>query len=140
MNSNKKEGFPVYCMLEDFRLKVFETLERCGNFTVAARELGISQPAVSQNIAELERQLGEKLFTRERGAVALTEKGRLFKQYSDQILHWYRVADNAFRGASVFEVDAGPVKPLSLDLDSDNVAEIWSSQGDIHISVRKKSE
>ena len=42
-------------MLEDFRLKVFLTVESEGSFTKAARNLGISQPAVSQNIAELER-------------------------------------------------------------------------------------
>ena len=45
-------------MLEDFRLKVFMAARSEHSFTKAARSLGISQPAVSQNIAELEKELG----------------------------------------------------------------------------------
>ena len=51
-------------MLEDFRLKVFMTVAQAGSFTKAASVLGISQPAVSQNVAELERLSGRKLFER----------------------------------------------------------------------------
>ena len=48
-------------MLEDFKLKVFVEVAREKSFTRAASALSISQPAVSQNIAELEKQLGTKL-------------------------------------------------------------------------------
>lgn len=122
-------------MLEDFRLRVFEAVERCGSFTSAAKELGVSQPAVSQNIAELEKQLGEQLFNRERGNVTLTDKGRLFKGYAEQILHWYRVADEAFRGPSVFQVGEKDERQLTLKLTDSRQARIWSSQGDIHICL-----
>ena len=47
-------------MLEDFRLKVFATVAAEGSFTKAAAVLGVSQPAVSQNIAELEKLSGVK--------------------------------------------------------------------------------
>ena len=47
-------------MLGDFRLKVFEALSATGSFTRAAEQLGISQPAVSQNIAELGRAAWHK--------------------------------------------------------------------------------
>ena len=60
-------------MLEDNRIKVFLTVLECGNFTAAAYKLGISQPAVSQNIAELERLLGVQLMERARGEISLTE-------------------------------------------------------------------
>ena len=43
-------------MIEDSRLKVFLAVAREGSFTIAARKLGISQPAVSQNVAELEKK------------------------------------------------------------------------------------
>lgn len=127
-------------MIEDNRLRVFEMVAVMGNFTAAARELGISQPAVSQNIAELERQLDVQLFERERGSVRLTDKGKLFKGYSDQILHWYRAAEMAFRGTNVFDTSDAVPKPLILKLDDDSEAQIWSSQGDIHISVKKSVE
>ena len=76
-------------MLEDGKLRVFVTLAREGNFTRAARCLGISQPAVSQSIAETEKAVGARLFDRARGIVSLTDKGRLFLAYAEEILHWY---------------------------------------------------
>lgn len=76
-------------MFEDFRLKIFLTVVREGNFTRAASELGITQPSVSQNIAELERQLGTRLFDRLRGEVVLLPAGRIFKDYAEKILHTY---------------------------------------------------
>ncbi|HZO67116.1 MAG TPA: LysR substrate-binding domain-containing protein [Kribbellaceae bacterium] len=45
------------------------------HFTRAAQRLSVSQPALSQQIARLERQLGAQLFTRLPGAVALTPAG-----------------------------------------------------------------
>ena len=41
-------------MFEDFRLKVFMAVAETGSFTKAAKSIGISQPAVSQNINALE--------------------------------------------------------------------------------------
>lgn len=80
-------------MLEDFRLRVFVSVAQFGSFTEAARQLGVSQPAVSQNIAELEKLAGEALMTRSRGSIALTDKGRLFLEYARKILYWYERAD-----------------------------------------------
>ena len=54
-------------MLEDFKLKIFVTVAAEGSFTKAARTLGITQPAVSQNIAELEKVTGALLLERHRG-------------------------------------------------------------------------
>ena len=48
-------------MFEDFRLKVFLAVAKEGSFTNAAKSLGVSQPAVSQNIAEIEKGIGVKL-------------------------------------------------------------------------------
>ena len=71
-------------MLEDFRLRVFLTVAQEGSFTLASKKLHVSQPAVSQNIAELEKTLGAVLFERLRGEVRLTDKGKLFKGYAEQ--------------------------------------------------------
>lgn len=67
-----------------------------GSFTIAAKALGITQPAVSQNIAELERNMGAELFTRGRGAVTLTAAGIAFKEYAEKILYWYSAAGQLF--------------------------------------------
>ena len=73
-------------MLEDFRLKVFLGVAREKSFTEAAGKLGISQPAVSQNVAELEKGLGTKLFQRLKGETILTPEGEIFRRYAEKIL------------------------------------------------------
>ena len=83
-------------MLEDFKLRIFLTLARECSFTKAAISLDITQPAVSQNIAELEKNLGVKLFERSRGEVALTPAGEIFKGYAENILEQYKDAANLF--------------------------------------------
>lgn len=81
-------------MLEDFRLKIFLTVAKEGGFTKAANILGITQPSVSQNIAELEKQVGAKLIDRLRGEVVLTPAGIIFKEYAQKIQSTY--ADACF--------------------------------------------
>ena len=73
-------------MLEDFRLKVFMAVASEGSFTKAASVLGVSQPAVSQNIADLERMTGVKLFERLRGEVIMTQAGTVFKDHAERVL------------------------------------------------------
>lgn len=58
-------------------LFVFEAAARCGNFTRAAQELYVSQPAVSRMLARMEDHLGVRLFERVRGGIELTESGRI---------------------------------------------------------------
>lgn len=83
-------------MFEDFRLKVFMTVASEKSFTKAASRLGVTQPAVSQNIAELEKSSGIKLFDRLRGEVVLTPQGEVFKEYVERISGACAVAGNLF--------------------------------------------
>jgi DNA-binding transcriptional LysR family regulator len=59
-------------------LIVFESAGRCRSFTLAGRELGMSQAAVSYAIRNLEDQLGAALFRRAHRAVFLTVAGERF--------------------------------------------------------------
>lgn len=122
-------------MLEDNRIKVFLAVVECGNFTAAANKLGITQPAVSQNIAELERILGVQLMERARGEIALTENGRLFEGYARQIAHWYDVANKAFN-PDPLAIHLKAVEPVRLRLDDGSEAEVWASGKDIHIELK----
>jgi len=77
-------------MILDFRLKVFTLTARLGSFSRAARVLDISQPAVSQNIAELESDIGAELFVRDPGKpIRLTEKGQSLLEYAERIISLY---------------------------------------------------
>lgn len=83
-------------MFEDFRLNVFVAVAREGSFTKAAAALGVSQPAVSQNVADLEKMSGVKLFDRQRGEVSLTPQGEVFMRYARNILDSCSRAENMF--------------------------------------------
>ncbi len=57
-------------------LKAFITVSEQGSFSIAAIRLHLTQPAVSKRVAQLETQLGVKLFDRIGRTVNLTEAGR----------------------------------------------------------------
>ena len=61
--------------------KVFYHVARCGSLTLAAQELSISQPAVSQSVKLLETSVGVKLFVRSAKGVKLTKEGELLYSY-----------------------------------------------------------
>lgn len=65
-------------------LFVFEAAARRGNFTKAAAELGVTQPAVSRMLSRLEKHLDVRLFERYPNGIALTDEGRiLYRQVAD---------------------------------------------------------
>ncbi len=57
--------------------RIFYTVANTGNISKAAKELYISQPAISKSIQKLEEGIGCKLFSRSSRGVMLTEEGRL---------------------------------------------------------------
>ncbi|MCE2458866.1 MAG: LysR family transcriptional regulator [Dehalococcoidia bacterium] len=67
------------------RLFIFHTVARLGSFTRAASELGISQPAVSIQVKELERSLDTTLLIRMRSGVSLTDTGETVYDYTRRI-------------------------------------------------------
>lgn len=72
--------------MSNFRLKVFHTVAIHLNFSKAAEELYISQPAVTKNIKELETELDMKLFDRLSNKVTLTEAGKIVFDYAEHVL------------------------------------------------------
>lgn len=77
-------------MMFDFRLQVFHTVAKRLNFTKAAAELFITQPAVTKHIHELEHQLQIKLFERNGTHIRLTPGGSLLLQYTEELFALYR--------------------------------------------------
>lgn len=120
-------------MFTDFRLEIFMAVARTGNFTATSRLMGVSQPAISQNIINLERSLGEKLFERGRGAgnVTLTDAGKQFHRYAEKILYWY----GQIQTVMIDKVDNEP-KPVNLSLSDGRTVEVLTSDDEIRIKVR----
>lgn len=59
-------------------LYAIEAVSRHLNFTNAAHDLGISQPAVSKSIRQIEQNLGVQLFVRQHRGLSLTSEGKVF--------------------------------------------------------------
>ncbi|QDV17351.1 Hydrogen peroxide-inducible genes activator [Gimesia panareensis] len=72
--------------MEVDQLRYFLRVAERGNFTRAAEELKISQPALSRSIQKLEEELGQPVFERKTRSVALTEAGTLLQARAQQIL------------------------------------------------------
>jgi DNA-binding transcriptional LysR family regulator len=65
---------------------MFHEVVRSGSYSAAARNLGYTQPAVSQQIRALERDVGTRLFTRVGRTLQLTEAGELLARHAVDIL------------------------------------------------------
>lgn len=67
-------------------LRSFLAVAREGNVTRAARQLHITQPALSRQLGDLEREMGCELLVREPRGVTLTEQGMLLRKRADEIV------------------------------------------------------
>lgn len=81
----------LFLAMLDFRLKVFYTVAQRLNFTRAAAELFITQPAVTRHIKELENEFKSSLFERSGNKkISLTPAGETLLTYTTQLLDTYR--------------------------------------------------
>ena len=71
----------------DFRMDTFLAVCRHRNYTRAAEELNITQPAVTQHIQYLQSYYGVKLFSYQNKRLALTEEGELLRNAALCMLH-----------------------------------------------------
>src|SRR5277367_5168222 len=71
-------------MIENFRITVFRAVAHHLNFSKAAKELMLTQPAVTQQIKALEEQFGIPLFDRAGGRISLTPGGAALLPFAEQ--------------------------------------------------------
>jgi DNA-binding transcriptional LysR family regulator len=77
--------------------RTFKSVYKNGNFSQAAKELFISQPAVSQQIAMLEAHVGYKLFNRKSKGVEPTEYAKLLNNLIIEALDRLESVESGFR-------------------------------------------
>ena len=86
--------------MENFRLRVFRAVARHLNFRIAAEELLLTQPAVTQQIKALESELDVALFERAAGRVTLTAAGETLLPYAERLAALAAEAREAVAAAS----------------------------------------
>lgn len=84
--------------------KIFYIAARLESFSAAARELFISQSAVSQSIKKLEQLTGSKLFVRGRKSVTLTSIGRMLYNHAEQAYNLLKSAEGKIQEMQQLEM------------------------------------
>lgn len=100
-------------------LRYFREVASQQSFTVAARALNVSQPALSRQIQELEEELGTVLLIRGKRGACLTETGRQLFKYASEILELADHAKNNLSACSMeitgeVRIAGGETRAMSL--------------------------
>jgi DNA-binding transcriptional LysR family regulator len=74
-------------------LRTFVSICDCGSFTKAAREVNLTQSAVSLHVKRLEDQVGSRLIVRNARGVRLTQNGEILLSYARRILALHKEAE-----------------------------------------------
>ena len=88
-------------------LRYFIQIAREGSMTRAAEYLHVSQPALSKQMKELEKQLGKKLFRRGSSSVSLTDEGMLLRRRAEDLLAMADKIENEFKALD--EITGGDI-------------------------------
>lgn len=107
--------------MEFEQLRQLDAIERTGTMLAAARELHISQPALSRSIQRLEAELKLPLFTRTGRHIALNDAGRTAVDWARQILRDERLMRDA--------VDAVARRERALRVGTVAPAPLWRLTG-----------
>jgi LysR family transcriptional regulator, hydrogen peroxide-inducible genes activator len=101
--------------MELYQMRYFATVAETGNFSRAAELNGISQPSLSQQIKNLERELGHKLFHRLGRRTVLTEAGQVYLDRVRLILQSVEDASRELKDSPTLErrIRVGAVPTLA---------------------------
>ncbi len=81
-------------------IRAFEAAARCGSFTAAASETGLTQSAISQRIGQLEKRLGTPLFYRRARSIEMTVEGEAWLPHVRSALGTLRDSSEALFGGA----------------------------------------
>lgn len=94
--------------------KIFYYVAKLGGITVAAEELCISQPAVSQAIKHLETNLGSNLFIRTSKGVVLTKEGAVLYSYVAKGYEYIMLGESKFK--KMIDLENGEIRIGASDM------------------------
>lgn len=113
---------------------------RTGSYSAAARRLGYTQPAITQQMRALEREAGTVLFTRVGRRMRLTEAGQALSKHAEVILE--NLADAHGQMDAYSRLRAGTVRlcafpSASATLVPDALARITASHPGVHVELHE---
>ena len=129
-------------VLELRHLRYFLAIAESNGFTRAATKLRITQPTLSHQIKQLEREVGKPLFDRVGNSVRLTEHGKVFRRHAEQALKDVDAGLTAvaeMEGELHGELAIGVFGSFSTSLLPSILAEFSERHRKVHIEVRQLS-
>ena len=120
--------------METERLRQLEAIARLGTVSAAARELHLSQPALSRSIARLEQELGMELLERSGRHVEVGGAGKVVLEYARPILHEERLMRQALEGLAGggSDIALGSIAPAPMRY---LVSRLLSEKTDLRLST-----
>lgn len=125
--------------MEMQQIRYFAALAQTLNFTRAAEQCNVSQPALTRAIQQLEHELGGPLFHRERNNTHLSELGRMMAPYLESVIESARAAKDAAQAAKRMEnvtLTLGAMCTIGPQLVADLIVRFQAEHPDIAIHVR----
>ena len=126
-------------MLDPRRLLTFREVARQQSFSHAAVALSLTQPAVSQQIARLERQLGTRLLVRDARGVTLTPAGEILLRHAETVLAQLRVAEvevQAVNGVERPRLRVGAFPSAAASIMPPALAELRTAHPEADVAMR----
>lgn len=123
------------------QLRYFLAVAEHGHFTRAARTQYVSQPALSQQILALERELGVALFDRLGRRVELTAAGRVLREHARVVLREVenaRAAIDDVRGAVRAEIVIAAIQTANVSFLVDVIARFRTTHPGVVVRVREE--
>src|ERR671922_1001089 len=130
-------------ILDPRRLLTFREVARLGSFSRAAEELSLTQPAVSQQVLLLERQLGIRLIDRRAGGLGLTAAGGVLLRHADAVAGRLRLATEQL-GALVAEerrrLAVGAFPSAIATIVPEALVRVRTAEPDLEVSVSEGTQ
>src|SRR6266542_6932791 len=120
-------------------LSVFREVATRGSFSDAAVALSFTQPAISQQIARLERQLGTRLLARDARGVTLTPAGEVLLRHAEAVLEQLRQAEievQAVAGVERPRLRVGAFPSAAASMMPPALAELRAAHPAADVSMR----
>ncbi|GAC1701029.1 MAG: LysR substrate-binding domain-containing protein [Candidatus Limnocylindrales bacterium] len=126
--------------MELHQLRYFVAVAEHRHFTRAAADLGVAQPSVSKQIRRLEAEIGDPLFDRRAGGVALTDAGAVLLPWAKRVLADLDAARAEVAGLATLEkgrLSVGATPSISTVLLPPVLAEFHRAHPGISLAVHE---
>ncbi len=120
------------------KLEIFIKVAQYLSFTLASKELNLSQPAISKTIIKLEEEYNTTFFNRTRNTISLTNEGKIFLDYAYRIVELYDEMENAFlleQNDVSLDFNIGLSTTIATYVMPKVIAKIQSNSNETHFNI-----